>query len=150
MATQALQQKEALLKLSLRQAELRIQAIVNQPIPPMERTRTMRVWTYPRHWYDGGPIRPNFAMADIRTTQKAMYDEYEYVRSESNADWIYRGRDLEYNALTRYFYNDMTLPKKKLSETEMVEINTHFRTIARCERELAALVLASSGPPAAR
>ena len=41
--------------------------------------------------------------------------------------------------MTKYFYTDRTLPKKKLSETELLEINRLYRIIGRCERELAKL-----------
>jgi hypothetical protein len=43
---------------------------------------------------------------------------------------------LEFNAMTKYFYTDRSLPKKKLTEAEMVEINRLYEIIGRCEQQL--------------
>jgi hypothetical protein len=41
--------------------------------------------------------------------------------------------------MTKYFYVDRTLPKKKLTQSEMIEINSLYRTIGDCERQIAKL-----------
>ena len=41
--------------------------------------------------------------------------------------------------MTKAFYLDPAFPKKKLSETEMLEINGLYRIIGRCEQQLANL-----------
>jgi hypothetical protein len=38
--------------------------------------------------------------------------------------------------MTKYFYLDRTLPKKKLTEAEMLEINKLYRVIGQCVVEL--------------
>ena len=41
--------------------------------------------------------------------------------------------------MTKYFYTDRSVPKKKLTETEMLEINRLYRIIGRCEQQLVQL-----------
>src|SRR5258708_7935700 len=53
------------------------------------------------------------------------------------AAWLFIGRQLEFNANTKYFYKNRSIPKKKLTEAEMVEINRLYRIIGKCEREIA-------------
>ena len=48
----------------------------------------------------------------------------------------YPGRYLEFNAMTKYFYTDRTVPKKRLTRAEMEEINRRYRVIVRCESDL--------------
>jgi hypothetical protein len=43
---------------------------------------------------------------------------------------MFRGRDLEFNAMTKHFYTDRSVPKKRLTEEQMVEINRLYRVIA--------------------
>jgi hypothetical protein len=38
--------------------------------------------------------------------------------------------------MTKFFYLDRSLPKKKLTNEEMVEINRLYRIIGRCDNEL--------------
>src|SRR5713101_2644876 len=52
---------------------------------------------------------------------------------------MFRGHDLEFNAMTKHFYTDRSLPKKRLSEDDMVEINRLYRIIGMREQELAQL-----------
>jgi hypothetical protein len=46
--------------------------------------------------------------------------------------------------MTKYFYIDRSLPKKKLTEAEMLEINKLYRVIGACEEQL--LELGYNGP----
>jgi hypothetical protein len=50
---------------------------------------------------------------------------------------MFIGRELEFNPMTKYFHTDRTLPKKRLSEAEMLEINRLYRVIGRDEQALA-------------
>ena len=52
---------------------------------------------------------------------------------------MWDGRELEFNAMTKYFYVDRTLPKKRLTEAEMLEINRLYRVIGSTEQKLAQL-----------
>jgi len=44
---------------------------------------------------------------------------------------MFIGDELEFNSMTKYFYTDRTLPKKRLSDAEMNEINDLYRAIGR-------------------
>ena len=57
---------------------------------------------------------------------------------------MYRGRDLEFNSNTKLFYTNRSAPKKKITEAEMVEINSLYRVIGHCLGEIAKL----QSPPA--
>ena len=65
---------------------------------------------------------------------------------------MFIARNLEFNAMTKYFYVDRTLPKARLSEPEMLEINRLYRIIGSVEAArpvrwtiLAGLVAAMAG-----
>jgi hypothetical protein len=68
-----------------------------------------------------------------------------------NPGVCFLGNELEFNAMTKFFYTDRTLPKKKLTEAEMLEINRLYRIIGTCEQKLAeaktAGATANSGQP---
>ncbi|HTQ50786.1 MAG TPA: hypothetical protein VMJ12_08740 [Candidatus Acidoferrales bacterium] len=117
-------------------AEARVREIVNQPVTSLARTPDMQVATYSPGWFHPGAEKPDFDTVDVRTTQTFPYDEQQYVTSDLNPDVVFIGSELEFNPMTKYFYTDRTVPKKKLTEEEMVEINRLYRTIGKCERQL--------------
>lgn len=116
-----------------------VQRIVNQPVARFMRTPEMKVSTYRPGWFHPGAIKPDFNNVDVRRTRETSYDGKEYVTSDLNPDVVFHGDDLEFNSMTKYFYTDRTIPKKKLTEAEMLEINRLYRIIGRCEQELAKL-----------
>lgn len=120
----------------LDEAVARVRAIVNQPVPPLQRPPNKRVWTYMFH---EGATRPDFNSVDVRATQETHYDEHDYISWEGHPDLMWVGTDLEFNSMLKYFYEDRTVPKKKLTEAEMVEINRLYRVIGQCEQQLAQL-----------
>jgi len=65
-----------------------------------------------------------------------IYAKYQYVTSDLNPRLVFPAKKLEFNSKTKYFYMDRSLPKKKLTEAEMLEINRLYRVIARDEDEL--------------
>jgi len=67
------------------------------------------------------------------------------VSSDLTPTLMFRGSDLEFNAMTKLFYTNRSLPKKKLTEAEMLQINTLYRTIGHCQGEIAQL----QNPPSA-
>jgi hypothetical protein len=88
-------------------------------------------------WFHEGATKPDFNHVDVRTTREtAAYEEHEYCTSDLNPGLVWRGRDLEFNSMTKYFYTNRTFPKKKLTEDEMIEINRLYRTIGKCENQL--------------
>ncbi len=115
------------------QAEQRVVSIVNQPVTHLPRTTEAEI--YPG-WFHPGAEKPDFDSVDVRKTQDFFYAHYTYVTSDLNPTEMFVGGDLEFNAMTKYFYVDRTVPKKRLSETEMLEINRLYRTIGRDERAL--------------
>jgi hypothetical protein len=137
--------KIAALNTEMNDAIQKVKVIVNQPVARFARPRGALVGVYgPGGWFHEGAEKPDFNTVDVRQTQKFPYEKYQYVTSDLNPGVVFVGRQLEFNSMTKYFYTDRTLPKKRLSEAEMLEINRLYRIIGRCEQQLAAL----EGPPA--
>ena len=123
-------------------AELRIKEIANQPVSARPVTRSMRVTTVHEGWFQEGASKPDFGRVDVRATQELPYSNKPYVTTPLNPGVAFVGQELEFNPMISYFYTDRTVPKKRLTEAEMVEINTLYRVIAQCERDLAAIARA--------
>ena len=64
------------------------------------------------------------------------YARHEYVTSNLNPGVDFVGAELEFNSMTKFFYSDRSVPKKKLAESEMLEINRLYRIIGQCEQQL--------------
>jgi hypothetical protein len=111
----------------------RVKQIVNQPVEALPRDPRARVSLYSPGWFHPGALKPDFLNVDVRKTQQLSYERHEYVSSDLNPGVMFRGGDLEFNPMTKYFYTDRSLPKKRLSEAEMLEINRLYRIIARAE-----------------
>jgi hypothetical protein len=109
------------------QAEARVRQIINGPVTHLPRTDEATV--YSPGWFHPGAETPDFKHADVRTTQEFTYDNSTYVTSDLNPTEMFLGRELEFNAQTKYFYEDRSLPKRKLSEADMLEINHLYRII---------------------
>jgi hypothetical protein len=116
-------------------ARQRVIDIVNQPVTHLPRTAEAGIFS--PGWFHDGAIKPDFNNVDVRATQEFTYDSSSYVTSDLNPSEMFVGRDLEFNAMTKYFYTDRTLPKKRLSEAEMLEINRLYRIIGRDEHAVA-------------
>ena len=135
----------AALQAEMSQAMARVRLIVNQPVTRLVRQPGMRVRVYSPGWFHEGATIPDFNTVDVRATQERIYDQAGYVTSDLNPGVVFIGSQLEFNSMTKYFYVDRTLPKRKLSEAEMLEINRLYRVIGRCEQQLAALLKPSAG-----
>lgn len=109
--------------------------IVNRPVPAYARTAGLSVSVYP-YWFHPGASRPDFDTVDVRKSQDLHYANQPYVTSDLNPNVVFMGRDLEFNAMTKLFYVDRSLPKRRLSEAEMLEINRLYRIIGRCQRDM--------------
>lgn len=115
----------------------RVKAIVNQPVRSVPFTRDMQNVGTSQYWFHQGAEKPDYDNADIRKTQDcANYAKYDYVTSDLNPGIVFPGKEVEFNSMTKYFYTDRSLPKKKLSEAEMLEINRLYRIIGQCETKL--------------
>jgi hypothetical protein len=108
----------------------RVKQIVNQPVQSYPRDPSARVTVYSPGWFHPGAIEPDFRNVDVRRTQDLSYGRREWVTSDVNPGVMFRGADVEFNAMTKYFYTDRSLPKKRLTEEEMLEINRLYRVIA--------------------
>jgi hypothetical protein len=126
----------AAVKTELNNAVLRVGQIVNQPLTQLDLTPEMSVSTYSPGWFHAGAQRPDFKNVDIRGTQDLNYAKRQYVTSDLNPGTVFLGAELEFNPQTKYFYVNRSLPKKKLTGAEMLEINQLYRVIARDEDEL--------------
>ena len=138
-ARQTVPAQRAKLEADIKDAVEAVQRIVNQPVTRLTRTADMPVATLRPGWFHDGAIKPDFNNVDIRTTRETPYDKYPYVTSDLNDGLAFVGSELEFNAMTKYFYTDRSVPKRKLSEAEMLEINRLYRIIGHCEQELARL-----------
>ena len=91
-------------------------------------------------WFHPGAIKPDFNTVDVRKTQELLYLRgREYSTSDLNPGEAFRSSDIEFNSMTKYFYTDRSLPKKRLTESEMLEINRLYRIIGQCEQKIAQL-----------
>jgi hypothetical protein len=125
------------IKAELADALARVKEMVNQPVEGLPRKPGMTVATASPDWFRPGAVKPDFNKVDIRNTQQFPYERFEYVTSDPNPNVVYSGPELEYNPMTKYFYMDWSVPKKKLNESEMLEINRLYRIIGQDEDQLA-------------
>lgn len=132
----------AAIRLKRARTEDRIRTLVNQPPPGVPRTVRMRVQTISGAWYPETATAPDYATADVRTSQQKNYDGRGYLATGSNPGLAYFGDELEFNPVLNYFYVDRSVPKRKLTSAEMDQINGLFREIADCDKRLK-----SSRPP---
>ncbi|MGX7876319.1 hypothetical protein ACVDG5_029730 [Mesorhizobium sp. ORM6] len=121
--------------------EQKVVEIINQPITHLPRSGSFSVFS--PGWFHQGATKPDFNTVDIRATQERNYEGY--VTSDLNPTEMFIGRELEFNAMTKYFYTDRTLPKKRLSDPEMVEINGLYRVIGHDEQAVSMRWLVISG-----
>jgi len=127
----------AALRRDLKEAIARVNLIVNQPVPSVPRTPDIKVAWFGNGWFHPGAATPDFNNVDVRKTQEtSQYDQSEYVSSPLNPGVAFPGSEIEFNSMTKFFYLDRTLPKKKLTEPEMIEINRLYRIIGHCDSQL--------------
>ncbi len=118
-------------------AIFKVQDIVNQPITHLKRTPGMTgVSYYQDGWFHPGAITPDFDHVDVRATQQLVYEGQQYVTSDANPGEVFLASELEFNPMTKYFYTDRSLPKKKLTEDQMLQINQLYRVIGHCNEQL--------------
>jgi hypothetical protein len=119
----------------------RVQEIVNQEVPSVPLDRKLSLGEF--YFHDGAAV-PDFNTVDVRTTRETPYDAHEHIKWKGRPDVMWAGKDLEFNPMTKYFYLDSTLPKKRLTEAEMLEINKLYRVIGQCVTQLS--LLGYTGP----
>ncbi len=114
----------------------KVKAIVNQPVGALKRTPGMNPSVSSPGWFHDGAIKPDFNNVDVRLTQETSHFNKPYVTSDLNPGYVFVGSHLEFNPMIKYFYTDRSVPKKKLTEAEMLEINRLYRIIGACEKKL--------------
>jgi hypothetical protein len=128
------------IQIEMQAAIHQVEKIVNQPVTAYRRAPRMDVGRFVGGWFHAGATKPDFNTVDVRTTREtAAYDKYEYATSDLNTGIVWPAKQLEFNSMTKYFYTNRTVPKKRLTEAEMVEINRLYRIIGRGEQQLAQL-----------
>lgn len=125
----------AALKAQKNDAIFKVQDIVNQPVTQLKQTPGMVDVGYYPGWFHPGAETPDFNTVDVRTTQQFPYVKQD-VTSDLNPGVVFPGHELEFNSMTKYFITDRSVPKKKLTEAEMLEINRLYRIIGHCEQQL--------------
>lgn len=117
----------------------KVKAIINQKVGAYKRVPGMRVSESSPGWFHDGAHKPDFNTVDVRKTQELPYAKHAYVSSDLNPNYAWVGSQVEFNSMTKYFYTDRTVPKKKLTEAEMLEVNQLYRIIGSCETKIRAL-----------
>ena len=126
----------AAVKAQLDDAIFQAQHIINQPVMQLKQTADMQVLVYHPCWFHPGAETPDFDHVDVRTTRQLSYQGEQYVSSDLNPGVVFLGDQLEFNSMTKCFYTDRSVPKKKLTEEEMLKINDLYRVIGRCNHQL--------------
>lgn len=116
----------------------RVVGIINQPISVYTRLPDSSVALFPK-WFQDGATEPDFDHVDIHKFQTFPYNRKMFVSSPLNPTEMFRSDELEFNAMTKYFYLDRTRPKKKLTNAQMDEINSLYRFIGANRKKLALL-----------
>ncbi len=125
----------ATFQLQLTNAWHQVEAIVNQPVQAYQRNPDDNVSIYGPGWFHPGASTPDFDHVDVRKSQQFVYTA-PWVSSDVTPNMKFRGSDLEFNAMTKLFYTNRDLPKKRLTEVEMLQINSLYRTIGQCRSEI--------------
>jgi hypothetical protein len=119
-----------------------VREIINQPVPtiPITPEISQKVAKWGDIWFHPGAGMPDFNYGDIRKTQEtANYEKFEYISSNLNPGVAFPGNQVEFNGATKFFYVDRSLPKKKLTEEEMLEVNRLYREIGKYQALLGSM-----------
>jgi len=125
------------LRAQLDDAVAQVKAIVNQPVAAYPKTADAQVGLYSPGWFHPGAVKPDFNHVDVRASQDLQYGRYAYVTSDLTPGLMFKGDECEFNSMTKWAYTDRSLPKKRLTDAEMVEVNRRYRIIGACEEKLA-------------
>ncbi len=124
-----------------------IQNIVNQLPMRIEASGVSKgafLWVAPE--MPGKPDLGRITLEDFRRNQELKYSR-RLVRREVDPVEYYQGDDTEINLNTIFFYTDRSRPKKKLSDSEYLQLVTLYHRLA--ELEDGARTAARGAPPLA-
>jgi hypothetical protein len=129
-------QARAALEAEKNTAIQQVKEIVNQPVQRFTLRDDMNAAVFRPGWFHQGASRPAYHVVDVRQTRETPYAKFEFVTSDVTPGVAFYGAELEFNSMTKYFYEDYSSPKKKLTDAEMEEVNRLYRIIAHCDEEL--------------
>jgi len=127
----------------LAEAKARVVEIVNQPVTRLPRTQAAAKFS--PGWFHEGAETPDFGHPDVRTTQVFPYARSTFVTSDLNPSEMFLGAELEFNSMTKLFYTDRSVPKRRLSEEDMLNINQLYRAIGEGQQALCVWWLTMGG-----
>jgi hypothetical protein len=115
----------------LGEALAKARAMINQPVTSYPMTEELRAKAslYEDGWFHPGADIPNFIDIHIERSQEPYGSQYEWVTSNLTPGLVFRSADCEYNAATKFFYMDRTVPKKKLTQPEMLRLDAIYHQI---------------------
>lgn len=123
-------------------AARRVREIVNRPATQVAMAPGMKVANCGDAWFQPGAETPDFDTVDVRASQETKNyagSGWPYATSNLNPGIAFPTGDLAFNSKTKLFYTDRSVPKRKLTEDEMLEVNRQYRIIGQCIRDLAAI-----------
>ncbi len=111
-------------------AVARARQIINQPVQSVPITDGMKVIMFGPVWFHPGAVTPAFSSVNIEATQETKnYEDCPFISSDLNPGQAFVGADCEFNAMTKIFYTDRSVPKKKLTLQEMQQVDHLYRVI---------------------
>jgi hypothetical protein len=113
--------------------------IINKPANSVPIKDGMNITWWDDTWFHPGAAVPDYAKVDITKSQELQYLKYEYVATKLHPETAYPGGGLEFNAMTKIFYTDRSVPKRRLTRSEMAAVNRLYRVIGRCKADLVRL-----------
>jgi len=107
----------------------KVNIIVNQPVQSFPLDSTVQPAVFPI-WFHPGAVIPDFPRVEIqRTRDTSLYETLPWISSPLCPGLMFRGTDVEFNSMTKLFYKDRNLPKRKLTDDEMNRVNILYRKI---------------------
>jgi hypothetical protein len=113
-------------------AVARVRDLVNRPVESAPITPELRqmAGVFREGWFPQGAQLPAFSGADIRKSQDlSLYTREEWCTSSLTLDRVFKESQCEFNPQTKFFYMDYSLPKKRLTDEEMQEVNRLYHQI---------------------
>ena len=131
----AIQAQGAAARTEMDAAMGRVRGIVNQT-PPTVPKPPPNAESY-HYGFHPGALTPDFAHADLYSTRELW--KGDFVNMDAAPGVFYRSADCEFNPQTKFFYTNRDVPKKRLTNAEIVEVVRLYRAIAADQLVLNAL-----------
>ncbi len=132
-------EKIASLNSEITRSEALVKLVVNRPVMGYRIGPGSTPKMISPGWFDNHTDKPDYNGVDVRTTRELPYEKIPFVTSPTTPGFMFPGVDLEYNPELKYYYSDLNVPKKKLTDEEMVSINNLYHVIGMDKKKLADL-----------